>query len=89
MKKLVVVVFGLVSLFSLSRCSEKADAQEPAGEQKPIKVSCKSVNSEVKWFWGDVCPIDKNGFVSVGHSQSQGHITTGCVTQSVACEISQ
>lgn len=89
MKKLVVVLFGLFSLFSLSRCSESSDAAEPQAENKPIKVSCKSVNSEVKWFWGDVCPIDKNAFVSVGHSQSQGHVTTGCVTQSVSCEISQ
>lgn len=89
MKKLVIVSVGLFSLFALSRCSEKSDAAEPQAENKPFTVRCKSVNSEVKWFWGEVCPIDKNAFVSVGHSASQGHVTTGCVTQSVSCEISQ
>lgn len=69
----------------LNACS-KAEGGEAETPTPSPKLSCKIKVSEVKWFWGEICPIDKNGWVSVGHSYTQSNRTTGCVTLENVCE---
>lgn len=86
MKSVFAIVLLILSL-NLSGCS---DAKASGGEgptPRKLEVSCILKRSEVKWFWGEVCPIDSNGYLSVGNSQSQGHITTGCVTLQNVCTV--
>jgi len=83
-----LISLSFLSLLLLSGCN-KADASDTAPSEKGITVRCKAILSEVKWFWGEICPIGKEGYLSIGNSQSQGHVTTGCVTLSQSCEVSQ
>lgn len=79
------VITGLLLIIGLSvgRCSRDATAQEKAA----LSITCTTERSEVKWFYGEICPIDKNGYVSVGLNMSGSNRTIGCVTIKNYCEV--
>lgn len=81
------VAWGLAAL-AIARCSETAqgETKEPA---KANTFTCEIEMSEVKWFWGEVCPIGKEKWVSVGHSYAQNNNTTGCVQLKNVCSMTQ
>lgn len=79
-------VFALALLIILnSGCSE--ESAKASDTPKKLEVSCVLKRSDVKWFWGEICPIDQNGYVSVGNSVSNGTKTTGCVTLQNVCTV--
>lgn len=88
MKKLFVSVSVILSLLGiitfLSGCSEDAKASE---EKHAITISCTVERSEVKWFYGEICPIDSRGFLSVGLNMSGSNRTVGCVTLKNVCSV--
>lgn len=84
--EIAIVVLAIFASTLLSGCSEKAEANAPS-ESKKLEVSCVLKRSDVKWFWGEICPIDQNGYVSVGNSVTQGQKTTGCVTLQNVCTV--
>lgn len=84
MKNVFVLLVLTLSGISVSGCSESAQAQS---EPKKLEITCQTKRSDVKWFWGEICPIDQNGYVSVGNSISNGVKTTGCVTLQNVCSV--
>lgn len=80
---------GLVLVVSFLNvgCSEAGASDEPA---KAGSFTCEIQQSEVKWFWGEICPIGaKEKWVSVGNSYSGNAKTTGCVQQRIACTMTR
>lgn len=81
-------VFVLVLVMILNNgCSEESAKASENSAPKKLEVSCILKRSDVKWFWGEICPIDSNGYVSVGNSVSNGTKTTGCVTLQNVCTV--
>lgn len=86
--KYSLLILGILLSIVTSGCSESANASGGEGPTpKKLEVSCVLKRSEVKWFWGEICPIDSNGYLSVGNSVSQGNKTTGCVTLQNVCTV--
>lgn len=81
------IIFALVFLSLLDACSDAGASQEPV---KTGTMVCEIELSEVKWFWGEICPIGtKEKWVSVGHSYTQNNKTTGCVQLKNTCSVKQ
>lgn len=81
MKAIFYSVLGLLALIT-SACSDAGASNEPV----KTAMVCEIELSEVKWFWGEICPIgQKEKWVSVGHSYTQNNKTTGCVQLKNTC----
>ena len=85
--KLVKLVFAALFVVALQACSDAGASNEPV---KTGTLTCEIEMSEVKWFWGEICPIgQKEKWVSVGHSYTQSNKTTGCVQLKNTCSVNQ